>query len=273
MKKTKTAPTLRHKITTRFGYGLFSLMVLSFLLTTLVPMLFALQYPTARHFNIVVLITVFAVATILPALAAYFIGDKSTRSKKGTLHHYNGVLFGLAAYWVAMLTSWIGFSTVFGVSDQPYPAPLIATNVAPVLLTIAIMITLAVVFAKKQGKNTSALHFLPYQLTLVIAAVGAFAAPYISNSPYVTFAGIGNLLIPVGATALAYLVLGKQKLTGLARLSDALIAMTVGWITVWVAQSFLSLLPYQSTHQFIELLSYGIGLITLLAYLYLRVRK
>ena len=271
MNKTKNNPTLRHKITTIFGYSLFGIMALSFLLTTVIPMTLALQYPTARHFNIIVLIVVFAVATILPALTAYFIGDKSTRSKKDTLHHYNGVLFGFAAYWVAMLTSWIGFSTVFGVSDQPYPVPLIATNVAPAVLTIIIMIILAIAFAKKQNKNESVLQFLPYQLTLIVAVVGTFITPYISDSPYVTFAGIGNLLIPAVITAVAYAVLRRQKISRLARLSDSLIALSIGWIAVWVASSFLGFL--QLPYPIAEIPGYVAGLAVFGVYLYLRTRK
>jgi hypothetical protein len=271
MKQNKNTPSRRHKITTIFGYSLFGLMAISFVLTTLIPMTSALQYPTARHSNIIVLIIVFAIATILPMLAAYFIGDKSTRSKKETLHHYNGVLFGFAAYWVAMLMSWIGFSTVFGVSDQPYPVPLIATNVTPVVLTIVIMSILAVVFAKKQRNNTSALEFLPYQLVLTISVAGTFLVPYISESPYVTFPSIGYLIIPVAVSAIAYAILKKQKVSRFARLSDALVAMTIGWVTVWITQSFLSFsqLPYQVT----SIAAYAIGLIALGAYLYLRVRK
>jgi len=246
-------------------------MTLSFLLTTVVPMIFALQYPTARHFNIIVLIVAFAAAVILPALTAYFIGDKSTRSKKESLHHYNGVLFGFAAYWVAMLMSWIGFSTMFGVSDQPYPAPLIATNVAPVVLTIIAMIILAIAFAKKRNQNTSVLQFLPYQLTLFVGVAGTFIAPYISESPYVTFTGIGNLLIPAVVTGVAYVVLRKQKIRRLARLSDAFIAMTIGWIAVWVSDSFIAFL--QLPYPIAGITAYVVGLVVFGAYLYLRTRK
>lgn len=273
MKKTKNIPTQRHKITTIFGYSLFAMMALSFLVTTVIPMTFALQYPTARHFNIIVLVVVFAVATILPALTAYFIGDKSTRSKKDTLHHYNGVLFGFAAYWVAMLMSWVGFSTIFGVSNQPYPAPLIATNVSPVVLTIILMIILAIAFVKKQKKNTSALRFLPYQLTLIIAVTGTFIAPYISNIPYVTFAGIGNLLIPMVVIGMAYVILRKQKISRLARLSDAIIAMSVCWIAIWFAHSLLALLKLPFTYPIASIPAYVAGLAVFGVYLYLRTRK
>lgn len=271
MKKTKNTPTQRHKITTIFGYSLFGMMVLSFLLTTLIPMTRALQYPTVRHFNIIVLVIAFAIAAILPALTAYFIGDKSTRSKKDTLHHYNGVLFGFAAYWVAMLLSWIGSSTVFRLSDQAFPANLIAANVAPGILAIIVMIILSVAFEKKQSKNASVLQFLPYQLTLIISIVGVFAAPYISGSPFVTAAGIGILAIPVVVTGIAYFVLRKQKISSLARLADALIAMSIGWITIWVADQLLAFL--RLSYPWVSVPAIVAGLALFSVYLYLRTSK
>lgn len=271
MKQTKNTPTLRHKITTIFGYGLFALMALSFLITTFIPMTLAFQYPTARHFNIIALVVVLAVATFLPALTAYIIGDKSTRSKKDSLHHYNGVLFGFAAYWVAMFTTWIGFSKIFGLSDRPFPAPLVATNVAPVILTIVVMIILAVAFTKKQNKSASVIQFVPYQLTLIISMIGAFIAPYINESSSFSFASFGNLIAPVLITGVAYVLLSKQKMSGFSRLSDSIVAMTICWITIWLADSFLAYLrlPYPIS----GIPAYVIGLAVLVAYLYLRTRK
>ena len=271
MKKTNNTPTLRHKITSIIGYALFGAVVLSFLLTTVVPMVSALQYTTARHANIIVLIIVFAVALILPALASYLIGDTSTNSKKETLHRYNGVLFGFAAYWVAMLMSWVGFSTVFGVSDQSFPVPLIATNVAPVVLTIFIMTILAFAFAKKQKKNTSALQYLPYQILLTFSVVGAFVAPYISEAPYVSFDGAGWLVIPAIAVGIAYAVLRNQKMSRFALLSDAIIVMTIGWVSIWIADSFVGML--QVPYPLADIPSYIIGLIVFSTYLFLRVRR
>ena len=231
----------------------------------------ALQYPTARHSNIIAMTLAFAVAAILPALSAYFIGDRSTRSKKSTLHHYNGVLFGFAAYWVAMLMSWIGSSTVFRLSNQAFPANLITANVTPVILTIIVMIILSIAFAKKQNKNTSVLQFLPYQLTLIISIVGVFIAPYTSGSPYVTPAGIGILIIPIVATLVAYFVLRKQNISGLARLSDALIAMSIGWITIWVTDPLLAFL--RLSYPAASIPAVVVGLAVFGGSLYLRTRK
>lgn len=271
MIKNKKSATSRHHVTTLFGYGLFGLLILAFLLTTVLPLASVFHHPTARHINIITLIVVFAIATILPTLAAYVIGDKSTHSKKNTLHHYNGVLFGFAAYWVAILLSWVNFSALFGASNEPYPAPLVATNIPPVILTLVAMSVLAFSFAKYQKKNTSVLHFFPYQLILAISVAGAFVAPYFSNLVVISVTSFGTLAVPLIATGIAYAALNNQKMSTPAQLSDALIAMSIGWITLWIAQSFLSLV--QLPHYAVALASCAVALVTFVSYLYLRVRK
>lgn len=270
MIKNKKSPTKRHKITTAFGYSLFGLMAVAFLFTTIFPMAQALLYPGARQANIIILVSVLAISLFLPALAAYFAGDSSTRSKKASLHHYNGVLFGFAAYWLVMLLSWFDFRALFGV-DQSYPTSMVAANLPPVVITLGIMIILALVFAKNQKTKVSVLHFLPYQLVLLVSVLGVFMAPYLVPGMGVTFADISVLLVPLAVVAIAYAVLGKQGTSGLARISDALIAMSIGWIAVLVADSFFSLLrlPYPAA----GLASSVTGLIVLAAYLYVRARK
>ncbi len=271
MIKTKNTPSLRHEITTNFGYGVFALVLLSFLSSTVLPMASAFQSVNARHFNIVTLGVVFATALFLPALVSYFIGDKVTHSNKKSLHHYNGVLLGLTAYWIATLVSWINFKTVFGIRDDSYPALIIVTNIPAVVFTIIVISILAVFFAKNQKNNASILHYFPFQLTFIIAVIGTFVAPYVVLASDFSFDSIIYLLIPIIATATAYAVLKKQKLSRLSRIGDALVALSVGWIAIWPGSSFLSF--FQLPYQIINIGSYIFGLVIFAAYLYLRVRK
>jgi hypothetical protein len=78
------------------------------------------------------------------------------------------------------------------------------------------------------------------------------------------------LLIPVIATAIAYFVLRKRNESKLARLSDALLAMSIGWITIWITSSFIAYI--QMPYQAIMAASYVIGLVVFGVYLYLRTR-
>jgi len=273
MTKHKKISIPYNKVTITFGYTLFALTVLSFLISTAIPFAFSFQYPGARHFNIIVMVVTFAIATILPALASYFIGDKATHSKNKSLHHYNGVLFGVAAYWVAQLFSWVGFSSVLGVSESPYPTPLVVTNVIPVILTIILMAAVAVAYAKKRKSNTSVLLYRPFQIVLIIAFIGAFLYPYINGTFNPSFAAIsfGLFGVPVVLVAISYRILAKYHTTRLARLSDAIIAMSTGWIATWLAGSFISYvqLPYQIT----TIPAYVVGAVVFVGYLFLRVRK
>ena len=96
MPTTKTK-IQKNSITVRFGYALFALMVLSVVTSTIIPLSQALSYPTARHLNIWLMLLSFSAAAVLPLLVSYLIGDKVTHNKNKLLHHYNGVLFGLAS--------------------------------------------------------------------------------------------------------------------------------------------------------------------------------
>ena len=272
MTKNKKITTQNSKITTVFGYSLFALMVISFLATTAIPFSFTLQHPTARHFNIVVMIVVFAISVILPALASYFIADKATHSKNKALHHYNGVLFGVTAYWVSMVFSWIGFYSIFGMSS-PYPIPLIVSNVSPVILTIIVMAIIATYYAKKQINGTSVLQYKLFQIVLILSVVGAFLVPYINGpADFNVIAGSTLwLFVPIITIGIAYKVLAKYQTTRLARLSDALIAMSLGWVTIWVVNSFTAYL--QLPYQVASIPGYIAGLAVFVTYLYLRTHK
>jgi hypothetical protein len=274
MIKNKKASNTYNKTTIIFGYILFALTVLSFLVSTAIPFSLSLSYPTARHFNIIVMIIAFGVAAILPALASYFIGDKSTHSKNKTLHHYNGVLFGIAAYWVMQLFDLIGLSSIFGVNELPFPTPLVFVNVIPAILAIILMSIVAVAYTKKRNNKASILQYRPFQIVLIAGVAGPFLYSVSLNqnvSVSSLAASIGFLAIPVVIIAIAYKILAKYNATQLARLSDAIIAMSMGWIATWLPDSLITFLrlPYQVA----SIASYMVGLVVFVAYLYLRTRK
>lgn len=270
IKRKNTLPS-HNNLTTIFGYSLFALTVLSFIISTAIPFMFSFQYRGARYFNITVMVLVFAITTILPALASYFIGDRVTHTKSKSLHHYNGILFGVTAYWVAILFSWIGFSSFLGVRESPYPTPLVVNNIIPVILTIILMAVVAIGYAKKQKNNTSVLQYRPFQLILAASVVVGFMYPYLSGFFAGSFwAVVGTLSIPLIATLVAYIVLAKYQPTRLARLSDAIVAMSMGWVAIWLASSFIT---YLQLYEIEGMLGYAVGLIVFVAYLFLRTRK
>jgi hypothetical protein len=279
MTKYKNTTNKQQRITTLFGYTLFGLTVLSFFLHTLIPLSFSFQYPSAKHFNIITTVVVFGMAALLPALISYFVGDSATRSKSKTVHHYNGVLFGITAYWLAILLSWVGFNLVSFVSSQPYPIPLVVNNIIPVAITMLLMTALAIGYSKKQTKNSTVINYRPFQVVLIGSVVLGFLYPNFSGDIETTIMGIvSGYLLPaliIVVTAVAYIALSKYHTTRLARLSDALIAMSMGWIATWLANAFIisSLSqPMHSAFQVATIISYLVGAVVIALYLYLRSR-
>lgn len=270
MTKHKKISASHDNITIIFGYSLFALTVISFLLSTVIPFSHALTYPTARHFNIIVMVIAFAIAAIIPALISYLIGDRATHNKNKSLHHYNGVLFGIAAYWVAQVLSWVGFNSVLGASELNFLIPLAINNVLPVILAVIIMAIVAVTYTKK--KNTaSVLHHRPYQIVLIASIVGHLIYPVLISSATYTLSAITFLAAPVIVIAIAYKILAKYHSTRLAQLSDAIIAMSMGWIVMWVSDPLFALL--QTPYPFTPIPSYVAGTVVFASYLYLRTRK
>jgi len=272
MIKNKKTLDSTMKTTIVFGYSLFALMVLSYLVTIAIPFSLQLQVPTVRHFNVIVMILVFGIAAILPALVSYIIGDKATPTKNKVLHHYNGVLFAIGAFWAAMSFSWIQFTSFQGLSDQPYPVPMIITNITPVILTILLMAIIAVNYARQQKNTSSVLQYRPFQIIVIALVLISHAYPNLSGFAAVNAAAIlGSVSAPIIATTLAYVILARYGQTPLARLSDAIVAMSIGWVATLLTSSFTAFLrlDYQSE----VTLGYVVGIVVFGAYLYLRTRE
>jgi len=227
----------------------------------------ALQYPTARHFNIIALIIAFGIGMLLPALAAYFVGDRATKSKKPTLHHYNGVLFGLAAFWLNLGLSTLHFVQLLNVPSEPIGLQLLINSTLPVLLTISILGVVAVLFAKNPKKNSSVLHYRPYQLLLLASIVSSITIPYLTTTSGLPVGALAGLGITGAIVFTAYIVLRREHTNVLDCITDAAIAMSIGWLAAMGASSFFTVInaPYESAGV--------VGIVVFAAYLYLRVRR
>lgn len=272
--KSKQKLSKMNNITVIFGYGLFLWTILNLILWTIIPFGNLLFQPAARHFNIIVLIITFAAAAILPALGSYILGDRATHIKNKALHHYNGVLFGIAAYWVASALSFIGYSELVNTSGLPIPFPAVVATGIPIILTIAIMAFVAITYAKKQKNTTAVLEHHPYQIVLV----GSIIALYVSialNGDYsvsdVLWTSVLSFAFPVVLTLVSYKILAKYQTSRLGRLTDAVIAMSIGHITLLSIGSLIAYLNLTWSATIVW--SYVFALVVWIAYLYLRNQK
>lgn len=245
-KKTLKKNTEKYnKATVLFGYLLFAATVITFITGTLYPFasgLFQFSGPNTRYTFIITSILAFAAAIILPALASYLLGDHATHTKNRTLHHYNGVLFGFAAYWISMVFSSISYQSIFGFQDFSTVLSIVITNVVPVILTLAVMAILAVQYAKSDTK-ASTLYFRPFQVIVLIATLAhiTFLLSVQHAAPESMIAvSIISLLVPTIPVVIAYTVFAKVYTTRFARLTAALISMYILWISGAVIASLFS---------------------------------
>lgn len=278
MKKTisKNRQRLNKKNNTTvvFGYSLFALIVLGTILWTVIPLSNALFYPTSRHFNIIALMISFVAAAILPALASYVLGDRATHNKNKALHHYNGVLFGVAAFWVATALSFVGWAPLASINELPVPFPSVLASAVPIILAVAVMAFVAITYAKKKKNSSSVLEHRPYQIVLV-GSILAFNLSIAMSGNYDSSVKLWEIIAPYAylmvLVVVSYRVLAKYHVSRFARLTDALIAMSFSYITMTSIGSYVAFL---NLHWSVTLIwSYIIALVVWVAYLYFRTRK
>lgn len=272
--KNKQKLYKKNNITVVFGYSLFALIVLGTILWTIIPLSNALFYPTSRHFNIIALMISFVASAILPALASYVLGDRATHKKNKALHHYNGVLFGVAAFWVATALSFVGWAPLASISELPVPFSTVLASAVPIVLAVAVMTFVAITYANKKKNNLSALEHLPYQIVLVGSILALNLSVAMSGS-YDSGVKLWEIITPyiylVVLVLVSYRVLAKYHVSRFARLTDALIAMSFSYITMTSIGPYIAFL---NLHWSVTLIwSYVIALVVWAAYLYLRNRK
>jgi hypothetical protein len=272
--KNKRKINNKYNTTVIFGYGLFALIVLGTTLWTVIPLSNALFYPTSRHFNIIALIISFVAAAILPVLASYVIGDRATHKKNKVLHHYNGVLFGIAAFWVATAFSFVAWAPLASIGQLPVPFPTILASAVPIIIAIAVMTVVAITYAKKKKYTLSVLEHRSYQVVL-IGSVLALNFSLIIGGNYNVSVNLWDIVTPytylVVLMLVSYFVLAKYHTSRLARLTDATIAMSFSYITMTSISQYIAFL---NLHWSVTLLwSYIIAIVVWVAYLYLRNRK
>ena len=161
MKKNKQSDKFK-KITIIFGYSLFALLVLATTISTIIPFGSMLLNPTVRHLNVAVLLVSLVAGAILPPLVSYLIGDRATHSKSKLDHHFNGVLFGIASYWLSTFFFFIASDVISNIRSA-FSEPLATAIVSwPILPTLIILTAVAFGYVKSKKKVVSVLEYKPY---------------------------------------------------------------------------------------------------------------
>ena len=273
-KITKKPPQTHKKITVAFGYGLFALILLGTITSTIIPYTTLLMNPMVRHFNVAMFLVAFVAAAVLPALISYIIGDRATHKKNKLAHHYNGVLFGIGGYWLSMSLVSSYASLVYEPLRQQFPEyAVLIVNGLPIVALLIIMLVVALTYVSRQKKKDSVIEHLPYQLVLI----GIFVAHFVSLLASIfsqpnEFAvwSLVYVFVFVAMIAISYKFVAKLHPTRLARLTAAIIAVSIAFIASVIAGQIVSFATYNVLTMLVPL---GIGVVTWIGYLLLMARK
>ena len=165
MVKTKTKNI--HTPLVFAGYMLFALLIISILLSTVIPFGRMLFTPHVIYFNVVLFTVSLTIGAILPVLIGYLIGNRSLKSSSKLTHHFNGILFGLLAYWIMTIVSML----ISIRSDYLMQSPtigVIVINTVPSIIVALTTAILAVTHVRSHQARQDILQYTPYSMTLIV---------------------------------------------------------------------------------------------------------
>jgi len=266
MKKHKHIDRIK-QVTTVFGYILFALSVVSLTLYTVIPFGSILFVPGAQDFSVALILISLVAGAVLPPLVAYILGDKATKKRGKLDHHFNGVLFAIAAYWLSNVLALInsdGITQIREIFPEPFATII---NAWPVYLVILVMSITAIIFVRNKKKITL-LEFRPYQYILLGSIIAQFGYGIVYSffhdpnrfMPVALYCGIPLIIFSLLFIAVSRIDIAKQL-----RLMVTAIAFSIGFISMVIGSQFLF-----NTANFSDFLwSLGIGIFAITIYMLL----
>lgn len=228
------------RATVVLGYGLFLVYLLSIVLTTIVPWGQIVASPNVQLLNVTAFSLSLVAGAILPTLISFYIGCAVTPKKKKGEPHFNGVLFGIAAFW---LTTFFGISLV-NLQTVVHGLQVTASwtgvilNVWNVVATVLIMSIVGITFSRRKKKDLTALNHGPYQFVLFtgIASVPLYIIWNHFALPKLDWGNVTSLYIlaPAVLIGVCYVALMNQPVARLTRLTVASVAMSLGYIAFYI---------------------------------------
>lgn len=245
---TKTKKTNSHFRLTLTGYILFSLLIVSVLLSTTIPFGKLLFNPQALHANVAIVTIALTIGAFLPMLVGYAIGDHSIKSKSRLNHHFNGVLFGLLAYWVMMIfTTFVSIPSDLASISQN--TRIILINILPSIAVTAITTALAIAHIRSRQAKHDILEYKPYRI-LLIGSVILMPVWSLINSILTQSVNIYSfvpLTITVLVGVISYMSLRNSTLNKLSKLTWSAVSVSVAYVTLLISWQLVSGLSYYLT--------------------------
>ncbi|MDB5161886.1 MAG: hypothetical protein JWM52_394 [Candidatus Saccharibacteria bacterium] len=222
------------------GYVLFSLLVVTTFISTTIPFGILLFNPRVLHYNVAVTLIALTVGALLPVLLGYIIGDNSVKSKSKLGHHFNGILFGLLAYWLMTI-----MAVLVTIPDELFTdrnLRLVLLNLFPGI-EVAIMTTiLAIAHVRSRQAKQDILEYKPFSIVLIASAlvlpVWSLVNNMVTNS--VSVYSFISLTIVVVLGLVSYVTLRKTRLSNYVKVLWSAVSISVVFVMVYVS----SLLVY-----------------------------
>ncbi len=241
------------KVTAITGYTMFSVMVITEIINIAQVTNSIVGRPAAIRERVLTLFVIISLSALLPPLIAYFAGDRATKVKSKLEHHYNGVLFGVTAFWLWLFTTTISWQWI-PIPDVPF-IPGQIMQFWPSFAVALVMMILGIWYIVVHKQN-SLIKFKPFQLLLMGSFAGVFIMSGISLLATIQHKD-NNLsaalysVIPLG-TLVVMLVISfissrSAKNNYVVRLTDATVAAAIGGLATTIAGGIFSRIYSDST--------------------------
>lgn len=247
------------------GYTLFALLIVAVLMSTTIPMGMMLFRPDVLHGNIIVMLLALSVGAILPLLLAYLIGDGAVKTKYAIRKHFNGVLFGLLAYWV--MTFPVLFYPESQLLNDNASLRITVYNLVPAMIAAAIAGLIATLYLYNTKADRDLHEYKPFSVVLVGSIVVLQIWQIVYGVMNGGFSAISFIAPAVGLFIgiISYITLAKTKLTPTHKVTWAAISVSVLFVALFVASqlfsSFASLVSPQGSTQVQQTITTALGII------------
>lgn len=245
MTKTKTKMSNDiHRPLVITGYTLFAALIIGTLLSTSIPWGLMLANSDAKflHINAIVFLAALTIGAFLPVLLGYIIGDHSIKSKSKISHHFNGVLFGLLAFWIMTICTVLLATPIEWLKSDPNMR-VVVINSLPSVVAVVVGLALAFAHLRSRQAHYDILEYKPFSIlfitaTLVLPVVSL--AQNIADKSVNVYSFTALILIAIPG-CISYLTLGRKMRTH-NKLTWSAIAVSVFFVMSAVLAILLSVI-------------------------------
>lgn len=225
------------------GYGLFSLLIIATLLSTTIPWGMMLFNPRVLHYNVAVFALALTIGSFLPVLVGYMIGDHSVKSNNKLRHHFNGILFGLFAYWMMTLLAVLVIIPPEGFTADAR-IRIVLANLLPSIGVAVVTTIFAIAHVRSRQARHDLLLYKPFVVVLIAAIAILPLWSLINNivTSSVSIYSFVSLIIVAVIGLISYVTLHKTKLNTFDKVAWSAVSVSVLFVAVYVSSLLASVI-------------------------------